>query len=253
MYTKTIIILGVFSIILQSIRWKKINKKVFFSWMFICCSYSWLEFAAFNYADPKMAAWEFSKIHITGLYFMGMTIEDFFFPVIFGIIFFNLHNYADRKINYTSPLFLKVFVLWFHVTILLFFAVFGGKFGQFQAFRMGIGLVLICFYTFNSWDLRQFHVLMIGIFLIAGVWDIWANCWSTPQQWFYRNIETLLNSNVYANYKFYWFKIGKGWFPLSIMPYYYVSGSVFTLGILNSLYKLFNERFNNEINKQRHK
>ena len=178
-------------------------------------------------------------IFITGIYILGMTIEDFFFAPIFGILFLNLYDIVDRKINYTSKNLSKVFVLSFHVLILIFFSVFGGEFGKYQAIRMCIGLLLIAFYSWNSWDLRQFWIMMIGIFFIAGLWDIWANSIANIQHWFYRDIETLKHSKVYATWPFWWFKIGKGWFPLSIMPYYYVSSACFTVGILDSLYKLF--------------
>ena len=237
-YTITIAILLILNIVILILNRKTTNWKILISWLFICCPFSWIEFSSMNFADPSMEAWKFSKEHILGVWFLGMTIEDFLFAPGCGILFFYFYKWIDRKINYSSSQLSKVTVLVFHALILMFFLVWGGQFGQYQAFRMAIGLMCII-YCWDQWDLRQFWAVMFGIFIIAGLWDIWANSLTNPQQWFYRYVNTLQYSNVYAKWPFWWFKIGKGWFPLSIFPYYYISGGVFTYGVLNALIKLF--------------
>jgi len=244
MYKLTIILVGIICILVLLINYKKTNIKILVSWLCICCPLSWIEFSSMNYADI-IPAWKFNIEHISGYYFLGMTIEDFFFAPICGILFFYIYKIIDRGINYTSSEFCKISVFSFHLMILIFFFCWGGYFGKYQALRMAIGLMCIAI-CWNSFDVRQFLSVMLGVFLIAGLWDIWANSFSTPQQWFYRNVNTLEYSCVYANWKFWWFKIGKGWFPLSILPYYYISGGVFTYGVISLLLNRFNKEKKNE-------
>ena len=235
-YTLTLVFLTVFLSII--FMWsKKVNWKLLISWLFCCCPLAWIEFSSMNFADV-VEAWTFSDKHITGIWFLGMTIEDFFFAPICGVLFYFVYRWIDRKINYSSSEFWKVIVLSSNVLFLLFFFCWGSYFGRYQAIRHFIGIMCIV-YTWNRLDLRQFFVVLSFVVVFSAGWDIWANSYSEPQQWFYRNICTLQNSKVYANWSFWWFKIGKGWFPLSIFPQYYISGGVFTYGVITALQKKF--------------
>lgn len=238
MYTATIIILGIITIALVIHNWKTTNNKRLLAWLCICCPLSWIEFSSMNFADPIIEAWKFSPEHVSGIWFLGMAIEDFFFAPICGVMFFYIYKWIDRGINYTSSEFWKVVTLSSTSMVLLFFFCWGKWFGIYQSLRMAAGLFCII-YAWNQWDLKQFWVVMAGIFIIAGAWDGWANSFSTPQQWFYRDINSLKYSCVYASWNWWWFKIGKGWFPLSIFPYYYISGGVFTYGVIAALTKKF--------------
>lgn len=236
LYTLTLIIL-ICVLILICFSVKKVNPYLMIAWMFCCCPLAWIEFSSMNFADI-IEAWVFSEKHITNIWILGMTIEDFFFAPICGILFYFVYRWIDRKFNYSSSEFWKVICLSMNVLFLLFFFCWGSYFGRYQVIRHFIGIMCLI-YTWDRLDLRQFFVVLLFVFCFSAIWDIWANCWSTPQQWFYRDIETLNNSKVYANWGFWWFKIGKGWFPLSIFPQYYISGGVFTYGVLTALQKKF--------------
>lgn len=236
LYTSTLIFLF-FLLIFIFFFTKKVNYKLLISWLFCCCPFAWIEFSSMNFADT-IEAWTFSPEHITGIWFLGMTIEDFFFAPICGILFYFVYRLIDRKINYSSCEFLKVICLVFNIIFLLFFFCWGSYFGKYQALRHFIGIMCLI-YTWDRLDLRQFVVVLLFVFIFSSLWDIWANCWSTPQQWYYMDIITLKTSKVYAVWPFWWFKIGKAYFPLSIFPQYYISGGVFTYGVITALQKKF--------------
>jgi len=244
MYTTTIIALGILVLVLFIINFKTTNKIILSLWLLICCTFSWVEFSSMNYFDPQMEAWKFSPQHIIEFRFLLMEIEDFLFAPICGVLFFYFYKWIDRGINYQSSELCKLITLCINIFICFFFICWGGYFGKYQAWRMILGIACII-YTWESFDVRQFFVVMAGIFIIAGLWDIWANSLSTPQQWYYRDIVSLKYSKVYADFPCWWFKIGKGWFPLSIFPYYYISGGTFTYGIISALFK-FRKRISNE-------
>ena len=153
------------------------------------------------------------------------------------IILYLSNDWIDNRINSKAKVSTKGIHLLILFLIASFFLFFSGEFGRLLTVKMlfGIFCIVVCFPT---WDVRQFYVILAVNCLIAGAWDIWAAN-TEVQQWFYRDGNYF--SECYKKDEWWWFKIGKGWFPLSIFPYYYISSTVFFQGarlFINKILKL---------------
>ena len=236
MYTTTIIIMIFISILLILIYKDRLN---FYKLLWVvpfCCLISYIQFIYCNNID-KIRAWEFNQEHIIGFSILNTEIEDYFFTIVISIILFVIHSLIDRGINYKSSTLLKGVVIGFLVSLVFFFDLIGDEFGKSQIYYMCIALffIILCF---DSLDVRQLVVTLSVSLLIAGSWDIWAgNC--KIQQWYYIDNITGEHSNLFRIENWWWVKIGKAQYPISIMPQYYISGALFFEGVMLITNKFF--------------
>jgi hypothetical protein len=206
------------------------------AWLVPGCSFfAWIQFIYFN--SFKIKAWEFSEEHVCGITFLNTTIEDYVFPIALSVVMFVIHQLMASRINTKSSNISKGFSFGFLVITTYFFYTFGGEFSKNQVFFMIFGLFSI-WANIKNWDVKEYWAIFGVYVLIAGGWDLWGNN-TEIQQWYYRHVLTMEHSIVFNSEPWWWFKVGKAWFPLSIIPQYYITGSLLCQGIIMLTNKFF--------------
>lgn len=235
MYTVTIFILLIISIIYCIYNRKNINWNILSLFIIICSFYSYVEFYFCNTYDST-PAWMFSENAIIGIRIFTIPIEDILFSPIFAIFFYAIYQLfsVNRNILEKYVIIILSFVI-IMIGILLF--LYSGIFGKYSSIRLFV--IITLFTPYCKFKIKQMVIFCLIISLIAFLWDLWA---LNTFQWMYRNYFTGINSIVFNDSKNNWLLIWKAWFPLEIF-FYYVNGSIFGYFILNFLTNYFTNRY----------
>ena len=209
MYTLTITILCILSLIFIISDYKLYKDKAFLFWLVISCLVGWIEFVCFLRHD----AWLFDPNHVLGIHIAGVTIEDILFCPCFSVIFWKLYHLTKRKFkqrvfNPTDKLAFAVVVC----AIALAYFDLGSLFAKYMSLRTGLGLIGLV-YCWNSASFRHSMLFLVVVYCIGFFWDLPS---VANKIWYYPETSIIYDGIA--------FNILGAKFPIELFGYYFTGG-----------------------------
>ena len=230
MYTLTIIVLSILSILLLVYNPKLYRSKVFGFWLAISCLVGWTEFVFFLRHD----AWVFGPGHVIDWEILGTTIEDILFCPNFAVIFFKLFEITGRRFrqrvyNPDDKLILAVFAFW----IALAYYDLGSQFSKYMSLRTVLGFIGMI-YCWNRASFRHCLLFVTIVYCIGFFWDLPS---VATRVWWYipeNGIIPHIYDGMYAT-------ILGAQFPIELFGYYF-TGGFFSFWTISFLYAYFQKQ-----------